>query len=225
VDKKRIVVFGIFVLFIIVVLVLRLHDYISLEFLQQKAHDLHHFVQMHYWQSIIAYLIIFIMSTVALLPSTAALTIAGGFLFGTWWGTVYTIIGATSGSLASFFLMRYIFYQWVQRRFATQLAYFNREMRQYGARYLLIMQLLPFTPTDIINIIAGIMPLSWWTYAWTTALGIVPGTLIYTWAGQQLHSLQSVNDTVSFSLLFLLFTLALLIASTIAWNKMKRKIR
>src|ERR1700686_1392841 len=39
-------------------------------------------------------------------PGAALLTIAGGFLFGPWLGTAYTVIGATSGATVVFLAAR-----------------------------------------------------------------------------------------------------------------------
>ena len=66
---------------------------------------------------------------------------------------------------------------------SRDIAHFNKEIADYGGFYLLILQFLPFTPTFIINIVAGLSSISAWTFVWTTAVGMAPGTVIYSLAG------------------------------------------
>jgi uncharacterized membrane protein YdjX (TVP38/TMEM64 family) len=37
--------------------------------------------------------------------------------------------------------------------------------------------LIPLVSFNVVNYGAGIMGISWWTFIWTTAVGIVPGTI------------------------------------------------
>ncbi|MCF8532076.1 MAG: VTT domain-containing protein [Reyranella sp.] len=41
---------------------------------------------------------------------------------------------------------------------------------------LIVCRLIPLVSFNVINYAAGLMNISWWTFIWTTAIGIVPGT-------------------------------------------------
>lgn len=208
--KYRFIIAGILLLGIVLINVISFDNYITIEHIQQYAVVLQNFVAKFYWLSVLSYCTIFITATVCAIPVTVLLTIVAGFLYGIWLGALYAIGSATVGSSLVFIIVRYLLGEFVQKYYSKQLIWFNAEINRYGYRYLLMLQLLPITPTPLINILAGLTCLSLRTFAWITALGIVPGTLIYTFAGQQLHNITSPYDLLSFPVVLIMFLLALL---------------
>jgi len=208
--KKR---FFLGLLFLVVIAVLHLFlngNIINLLQVQQHREFLQNFIQNRYILSVLLYLLIFICAAVLSIPITVLLTVAAGYFFGVWAGLLYANIGATVGAMISFLLFRYLLGDFVQNRYADRLAAFNREIEAHGPNYLLTMQLLPFTPTLLINIFAGMSQIRLWTFIWTTSLGILPGSLIYTLSGQHLAQISSLRDLVSARSVLLLILLALL---------------
>ncbi len=182
----------------------------SLANIKQYAILFRLYVQQHYTLSVLAYCAVFIIATLFFIPVTIALTVLGGYLFGVILGLFYALIGATVGSVILFFLVRYIFADMVRRRFADYIALFTVELQTRGYSYLLMLQLLPVTPTPLINITAGLLPLSAWTFAWTAFVGVLPGTLVYVVAGKQLAQLTDFNRIIDWPIIIVLFILALL---------------
>lgn len=185
-----------------------LFDRINLELLQEKAHILEEYVSHHWWWALLVFCGFFSLVTVLSIPITVLLTVASGYLFGITVGTCASVIGATIGGSIVFLLVRYFIGSWVQHRYSARLRTFNDEIKHYGAYYLLMLQLLPITPVFIINLFAGLSPLSLGTYIWATALGLLPGTLIYTVAGQKLHTINSIKDILSWQAMGVLLLLA-----------------
>jgi len=207
-DKKRLIIGAILLVIAIIVYVSGVWRFISLARIQEHHLYLMELVQQHYFTSVALYLLIFVTAAAFSIPITILLTIAAGAFFGVLWGTIYAIIGATVGAALSFVAFRYFFGSIVQKTCATQLTRLNANIDQYGANYLLTLQLLPITPTILINTLAGLTKISLWTFVWTTSLGILPGSLIYTFAGRQLANVHSVRDLVSGSMLALFVLLA-----------------
>ena len=85
----------------------------------------------------------------------------------------------------------------LQKKYQQQLRSFNSNLAKNGALYLLSLRFIPLFPFFLINILAGLTNLSLYTFIWTTSLGIIPGTLIYTFAGKQLTLLSSPQDMIS----------------------------
>ena len=56
--------------------------------------------------SAIAFMVIYIIATVAFLPGSI-LTLAGGAIFGLFWGSIYVFFGATIGATLAFLVGRY----------------------------------------------------------------------------------------------------------------------
>jgi len=213
-SKKRLVV----VVFLVGVLLLvrfsLLPSIVSLEVVQTQAHTLSQHVDTHYVAAVAVYLLFFICASAFLIPVTVLLTILGGYLFGVLFGTLYALLGATLGGCITFLFVRYYISGFIQKIFRKRLELFNAEVALYGSRYMLMLQLLPATPTPLINLIAGVSQISLFQFLWTTALGILPGTFLFAWAGTEVHMLESTSGLIGWqAILFLLFLSGLVLLS------------
>ncbi|HSR42490.1 MAG TPA: VTT domain-containing protein [Longimicrobiales bacterium] len=110
----------------------------------------------------------------------SALTLAGGALFGLGWGVVYNTLGANLGANAAFLLGRGLGRDGVERLGGDRLEKLDRATKEYGFKSLLTLRLIPLVPFNALNFGAGLTAISWGTYAGATALGIFPGTVVYT---------------------------------------------
>jgi len=70
--------------------------------------------------------------------------------------------------------------------------------------------LIPATPIFVINYLAGLASLNIWTFIWTTSVGILPGSLIYTFVGHHFRKIESAGDILSWPIIIALTFLALL---------------
>jgi uncharacterized membrane protein YdjX (TVP38/TMEM64 family) len=61
------------------------------------------------------FILAYALATVFFLPGSV-LTLAGGALFGPWWGTLFNLTGATLGAALAFLVSRYVAADWVRRR-------------------------------------------------------------------------------------------------------------
>lgn len=191
------------------------YGYSPTEFLYQLksyAAYLREYVAQQYLHAVWWYSIAMCVSTFFFLPTTAALSVLGGYLFGWIQGAVYAIGSVTIGSACVFVVVRYLGGAYVQHRYAESLYTFNRELDRAGVWYLMIIQLLPFTPTWLINTLAGLTSLSLGSFMFGTALGIAPGTFLYTYAGQEFLQLTSVHDIMSWHVAVLFICVALLLS-------------
>lgn len=118
------------------------------------------------------------------IPGTL-LVVVGGAVYGLWWGTVWSVIGATWGAIAAFWLSRYLLHDWFKRRFAHRpvLQKLNRALQANSLRCVLIIRFSPISPFNVVNFALGLTPVLAKHYAIGTLVGIVPGTLAYTWLG------------------------------------------
>jgi uncharacterized membrane protein YdjX (TVP38/TMEM64 family) len=123
----------------------------------------------------------------SLIPFPAELvTFANGMLFGPVWGVVITWTGAMLGAALAFALAR-----WFGRPFVDavmserQRAAIDRWTRRQGISVLLLSRLMPLISFNVINYGAGLTPVSWWTFLWTTGLGILPITTLLVVTGDQ----------------------------------------
>ena len=133
---------------------------------------------------IIPFIITYIILTVVGIPGTI-LTVAGGVVFGLWWGTLWSVIGATLGALGAFWTARYLLRDYIKRKFGKNkiLTRFNRAIADKPIRFVLAVRFAPISPFNVVNFVFGLTPLNWFTYTMATFVGIIPGTLAYTWLG------------------------------------------
>jgi len=183
---------------------------------------LHGYVAAHYLLSVLSFILLYVIIAGLSIPASAILSMAGGFLFGVVLGIVYVNIGATLGSACIFLVTRYLLGGWLQNRYRPQLQRFNKEMARHGYNYLLTLRLIPIFPFFLVNIFGGLTKLSFWSFIWTTSLGILPADAVYTFAGSQLGSIGSVEDVFSRNMIIVLSLLALLSLAPVIYTHMRR---
>lgn len=208
--KKGILVSSIIVI-IIAIKLTGLDSYLTFENLQRNKLVLRRLVSDNYILAASGYIAAYIIAVAFSLPGAAILTIGGGFLFGVALCAVYVNAGATTGAVLAFLFVRYLAGDFVQRRYADKLIRFNRDISENGHSYLLMLRLIPVFPFFMINIMAGLTKVPLRTFAWTTSVGIIPGSLVYAFAGKQLDTIGSAGDIFS-AKIFIAFTLLGLLA-------------
>jgi uncharacterized membrane protein YdjX (TVP38/TMEM64 family) len=181
---------------------------LTLENLQANAARLRDFSDSHFLASVLAFILIYIIVTGFSLPGALILTLAGGFLYKTLLAAVFVNIGATAGATLAFVFARYIAGTWIQQKYADKLSGFNAELDKNGPSYLLTMRLIPVFPFFLINLFAGLTRIPLKTFVWTTSLGILPGSLVYAYAGQQLGNIHNVKDIFTTRILIAFLLLA-----------------
>ncbi len=188
-------------------------DYFTLEKFKEHREWFIQMVQGRYVLSSFLYILFYTIGMAFSFPSASLFTLAGGFLFGFIPGAIYSCIGATLGAAIAFSLVRNFVGNRFQKKYAKQLETFNKSLEEDGISFLLFVRLIAVIPFFLINICAGFSNVSLWTFVWTTAVGIIPGSLVYSFAGQQLHTIDSVRDIFSpkvIAAFLLLASLALL---------------
>ncbi|MEM9485541.1 MAG: TVP38/TMEM64 family protein [Cyanobacteria bacterium P01_F01_bin.116] len=121
-------------------------------------------------------------------PGTV-LVILGGALFGLLWGTLWSILGATAGAIVAFWLARYLLHDWFKRRFCRHPRFkglfkrLDHTMQEQALACVLAVRFAPISPFSVVNFAFGLTSISVTPYAVGTLVGIIPGTLAYTWLG------------------------------------------
>ncbi|MHB8844346.1 MAG: TVP38/TMEM64 family protein [Nitrospirota bacterium] len=199
-------------LFIGVIVALRMSgagELLTLENLRANKDALLAFVRENGALSVALYILVYIVAIAVNLPGGAVLTMAGGFLFGTLPAVLCVNVGATTGAVLAFLSARYLLGARLQDTYRDRLAAFNSEMTRNGARYLLTLRLIPVFPFFVVNFLAGLTRVPLATFAWTTALGIIPGTAVFAFAGHQLETVSSLGDVFTGKVLGAFLLLAL----------------
>ena len=137
---------------------------------------------------------IYAAATALAVPGTI-LTLAGGAVFGFYWGSLYNFIAANIGANAAFLIARSLGGDAVRRLIGKESGVLNKLdgiVARHGFRGVLTLRLIPLVPFNALNFGSGLIPLKWRTYAIATLVGILPGTAIYTFFADAL--LQGSRD-------------------------------
>ena len=162
------------------------------------------------FQSSLVYVAIYILVTALSLPGAVILTLAGGAIFGLWWGIILVSFSSTLGATAAFLLTRFFFRNYIRSRFGDKLTTINEGIKKDGAFYLFTLRLIPAFPFFVINVLMALTALKTWTFYWVSQLGMLLGTVIYVNAGTQLATLNSTGDILSIDLIISLCVIGLL---------------
>jgi uncharacterized membrane protein YdjX (TVP38/TMEM64 family) len=117
------------------------------------------------------------------LPGAVILTLAGGFLFGGILATLFINVGATTGATLAFLTARYLLRDAVEKKFGKWLGPFQEGFAKNAFSYLLTLRLIPLFPFFVVNLVSGLTRVNVGTYILATAIGIIPGSFVYAYAG------------------------------------------
>ena len=170
---------------------------------------------------------IFIMAYVLVaglsLPGAVILTLAGGFLFGAGLATLFINIGATTGATLAFLAARYLLRDTVEQKFGKWLGPFQEGFAKNAFSYLLTLRLIPLFPFFVVNLVSGLTRVNTGTYITATAIGIIPGSFVYAYAGRQLGTIDSLKEIASPNVIAAFVLLGLLALVPVVYKKYAAK--
>lgn len=119
-----------------------------------------------------------------------AVALANGLVYGPVWGAVLTWCGAMLGASTAFGVGRILGRPFIRRflppEYKRRLATWSHSR---GSIVLLTSRLIPVIAFNLVNYAAALTEISWWTYLWTTALGILPFTFLFAILGSRMLSM------------------------------------
>lgn len=132
------------------------------------------------------YVTVYALAVAFSLPGALAMTLTGGFLFGLVLGSALTITAATIGAVGVFLAARTGLGERLSARISASegaVARLKTGIERNQISVLLLMRLVPAVPFFVANLIPAFMEVRLRTYAWTTLIGIAPGTIAFTSVG------------------------------------------
>jgi pyruvate/2-oxoglutarate dehydrogenase complex dihydrolipoamide dehydrogenase (E3) component/uncharacterized membrane protein YdjX (TVP38/TMEM64 family) len=172
-------------------------DTLTLEQLKLRQHELEAWTSDNFWRAALLFFAGYVLVTALSIPGAAVMTLAAGALFGLLHGTVLVSFASTLGATLAFLAARFLLRQPLRDRYGERLKAFDAGIERDGAFYLFTLRLVPLFPFFMINLLAGLTHLRAWTYAWVSQLGMLPGTVVYVYAGTQLARIESPRDVLS----------------------------
>jgi len=157
---------------------------------------------VHPWTAAGAFFALYVAIAALSLPGAVPMTLVGGALFGLAQGTVLVSFASSIGATLAFVAARLVLRDWVQARFGDRLEAINEGVRREGAFYLFALRLVPLFPFFVINLLMGLTAIPARTFYWVSQVGMLPGTIVYVYAGTQLGQFRvSAGLLAAFALL------------------------
>ncbi|MFT5325008.1 MAG: putative membrane protein YdjX (TVP38/TMEM64 family) [Planctomycetaceae bacterium] len=196
-NRRRVLIGLVFVIVLAAVAVL-LPEYASLEVLVRRETTLRESIAINPFQSwMIGFGVYFLAS---LIPGTGGKSMIFGWLFGLWPAVLMVDAALTLAALATFFISRYLIRDLVESRFTGHVERLNRHLATDGPFYLLQLR-MAHAPFTFINYVSGALRVPTRTFWWTTQLGLLPGTIVFVFAGSRLPTLRQLADQGAIRLL------------------------
>jgi len=164
------------------------HNLISFQQLALNQQALQGWINDNLLGALAAYAAIYIVVVALSLPGGAVLTVAGGLLFGWLLGGLATVFAATLGATAIFLIARSSLGEPLAARAGPWLGKFRAGFQESALSYLLFLRLVPVFPFWVVNLAPALLGVSLRQYVLATALGIIPGTFAFAFAGAGLDS-------------------------------------
>ena len=172
-------------------------------------------VQEHYFLAVVLFILLYIAVVAFSIPGATVLTLLGGFFFGGVSGlggvglaTIYVNIGASVGAFLVFLAARFFLGDMIFAKYGGKLEKFNHELEENGKNYLLTMRFIPIFPFWMINLFAGVAKVNPLVFLWTTSLGIIPGSAVYSYVGYAFGSVGGEAQSVIRNVIIALVALA-----------------
>ena len=209
-----------------------LRGHINFDALAENRQALLDFRDSHYLLASLVFVAVYVVFVGFSLPGALILTLTGGFLFGMFPGALYNGIGATLGAVLVFLAARYGAGLDVEARIKAGggvMARMQAALAAHEVSALLTLRLVPGVPFFLANLLPAFMGPRLPRFAWTTALGIIPGDLAYTAVGVGLDDIFAAGKTpdlgtlISPNILFALFMLGALSLLPLVLGIIQRK--
>lgn len=165
-----------------------LFDLFSLSSLIMHRETLDAFVSSNLLVGLLAYVAIYAGLVAVSFPGASLLTIISGFLFGGFLGGFVTVFAATLGAAIIFEVARTSLGKSLEAGAGRFMARMRKGFAEDGFFYLLTLRLTPVFPFWVINIVPAFLGMRLWPYVVATFIGIIPGTLAYSYIGAGLDS-------------------------------------
>src|SRR3989344_4705675 len=138
----------------------------------------------------LAFILLQIVQVVITPFSHYAVSIAGGFIFGTWWGFLYNWIGRVIGTAIAFYLGRYLGRKIIKHVVKEETIkkydyYFDK-----GKLLLFLAYFLPLFPDDELSYLAGLSSINSKTFLSLMIIGHISGSLSLAYLGNGIQSIK-----------------------------------
>ena len=123
------------------------------------------------------------------------LALFAGFIFGKWFGLLFTVIGLSIGATLLYIFANYFLKEMIRDRFLNRFQKLEEKFQKSEFLYLLVYRFIGGIPFQIQNVLPCIFNVKVYNYFWSTFLGMIPSLFIINSIGSGLEEIidQNIN--------------------------------
>ncbi|MDC0402555.1 VTT domain-containing protein [Candidatus Pelagibacter sp.] len=121
------------------------------------------------------------------------LALFAGFIFGKWFGLLFTVIGLSIGATLLYIFANYFLKEMIRDRFLNRFQKLEEKFQKSEFLYLLIYRFIGGIPFQIQNVLPCIFNVKVYNYFWSTFLGMIPSLFIMISIGSGLEEIINQN--------------------------------
>ncbi|MBM3951842.1 MAG: TVP38/TMEM64 family protein [Rhodospirillales bacterium] len=175
---------------------LGLDRYVSFKVLGAHFADLKNWVEAHGAFALAAFGAVYAAMVAFSIPGALVLTLAGAMLFGAAANAAVVIIAATVGACAVFLAARFGLGEPLRARAGPFLKKMEAGFRANAFSYMLVLRLVPLFPFWLVNLAPAFLGVGLPTFAVATAIGIAPGTVVFSVIGEGLGGVVAAGGDI-----------------------------
>ena len=167
-------------------------------------------VSKNYFMYYLFFFVIYFLVAVFALPIAAILCLIIGALFGLIPGIILASFASSLGALVCFLLSRYLFKNFIEKKFDKSLKIINAGIAKDGIYYLFFVRMTPIFPFFLINLLFSVTQIKALNFYIVTQIGMLLGTSLFINAGTQLSKINSIEDIFNKYVIMSLVLIALI---------------
>jgi uncharacterized membrane protein YdjX (TVP38/TMEM64 family) len=150
------------------------------------------------------------------------ITLAGGVLFGPFWGVVYVSLGSTMGAGLVFLVSRYLARDWVAEKLAgTRLISLDDKVAIHGWKIVAFTRLVPVFSYTLQNYAYGLTRIAFWPFLAATFVCMLPVTIAFVYFSANVLDL--LHGHISKELIIGAILVALVSLIPVIYKKLRAK--
>ena len=181
---------------------LGLHQYLSFKVLGEQQQRLRALVGANPIAAPAGFVVLYAACVAVSVPGSVVLTLAAGLLFGTALGAACAVVGASVGAVLLFLAARYAIGDWLAAKAGPLMSKVRDGLQRDGFSYLLAIRLIPVVPFWLANLAPALAGMRLAPFAAATAIGIIPGTVVFASIGAGIGSVLAEGRTPDLSVIF-----------------------
>ena len=121
------------------------------------------------------------------------LALFAGFIFGQWFGLLFSVIGMTLGATLLYLFANYFLKEMIRDKFLNRFKNLEEKFKKSEFMYLLIYRFVGGIPFQIQNILPCMFNVKIYNFFWATLIGLVPQLFLVVSIGSGLEKIIDQN--------------------------------